>query len=81
MRDKHNIREKPRRAGRVECTASLPKPLLRMQDEFLHAPVEELADVQRVLGGTRDLVDPTELLELLARFASTPSSLPSRLSL
>src|SRR5262249_22570168 len=42
--------------------------LLRMQNELLHAPVQNLGNVEVVLGWACDLVDPAELLELLARF-------------
>jgi SRSO17 transposase len=37
-----------------------------MQDQLLHAPVQQLAHVKDVFGRTRDFVDPAELLELLA---------------
>jgi hypothetical protein len=40
-----------------------------MQYEFLNSPIQELRDIKHILGRTRDLVDPSELLELLARFA------------
>ena len=40
-----------------------------VQDEFLDAPVEEFGDVEDVLRGAGDLVDPAELLELFAGFA------------
>ena len=40
-----------------------------VQDEFLDAPVEEFGDVEDVLRGAGDLVDPTELLELFAGLA------------
>jgi hypothetical protein len=32
----------------------------------LYSPVEELGDEENVFGGAGDLVDPAELLELLA---------------
>src|SRR5947199_271429 len=40
-----------------------------MKDQLLHSPVEQLADVENILRWTSDLVDPSELPELLARFA------------
>src|SRR5579872_7524815 len=43
--------------------------LPRMQNQLLCAPVEELADVQLVLGGTCKSVNPAELLQHLARAA------------
>ncbi len=41
----------------------------RMQDELLRAPVQQLGDVELVLGWARDLVDPAELLQCPARAA------------
>ena len=41
--------------------------LLRLQCQFLHAPVQQLGDVEHVLRRAGDLVDPAELLQLLAR--------------
>src|SRR5215831_9928790 len=43
--------------------------LVRAQEELLHAPVQDLGDVDLVLRGTGDLVNPSELLGLLARAA------------
>ena len=43
--------------------------LVRVQDEFLYAPVEQLCDEEGVFGGAGDLVDPAELLELFAGLA------------
>src|SRR5262245_5853009 len=43
--------------------------LLRPQHELLHAPVQDLGDVELVLGRAGDLVNPSELLGLLARAA------------
>src|SRR5215831_7403560 len=43
--------------------------LVWTQDELLHAPVQDLGDVDLVLRGTGDLVNPSELLGLLARAA------------
>src|SRR5438876_8869878 len=40
-----------------------------MQYQFLHPPVQELSDVEHVLGWTRDFVDPAELLQLFSGFA------------
>ena len=40
-----------------------------MERETLYAPVEKFGHVQLVLGRTRDLVDPAELLRLLPRLA------------
>src|SRR5437016_2431672 len=42
---------------------------LRVQHQLLNAPVEQLRDVEHVLRGAGDLVDPAELLQLLAGFA------------
>src|SRR6266699_1400131 len=47
-----------------------------MQHQLLHAPVEELGDVEHVLRGAGDLVDPAELLQLLPGFAEHPENLP-----
>src|SRR5690348_12994252 len=41
--------------------------LLRFEDQLLHAPVQQLSDVQFIFRGARNFVNPTELLELLAR--------------
>src|SRR5436309_2196122 len=38
-----------------------------MQHQFLHPPVRELSDVQRVVEATIDRVDEPELFRLLAR--------------
>src|SRR5262245_6303962 len=43
--------------------------LIRPQHELLHAPVQDLGDIELVLGRTGDLVNPSELLGLLARAA------------
>src|SRR5215467_10933849 len=43
--------------------------LIRMQNQLLDPPVEDFRDVENVLGGTGDLVNPTELLWLFARLA------------
>src|SRR5262249_45521641 len=53
-------------AARSRLTPSL---LLRIEYQLLHPPVEQLGDVEQVLGRAGDLVDPAELLELLARLA------------
>ena len=41
----------------------------------MDAPVEEFGDVEDVFGGAGDLVDPAELLELLAGFAEDSEDL------
>src|ERR1700730_5837468 len=40
-----------------------------MQYEFLNSPIQKLRDIKNILGRARDLVNPSKLLELLARFA------------
>src|SRR5205085_2828731 len=40
-----------------------------MEKELLHPPVQELADIQHVFRRTGDLVNPSELLQLLPRLA------------
>ena len=47
--------------------------LIRMQAQLLHPPVQQLGDIDFVLGRAGDFVDPAELLELLARWPSTPA--------
>src|ERR1700693_5657719 len=42
---------------------------LRMQDELLHAPVQQFAHVNLVFRWARNFVDPAELFEFLARLA------------
>ena len=37
-----------------------------MQDEFLHPPVQQFGDVNRVFRGARDFVNPAEFFEFLA---------------
>jgi hypothetical protein len=44
--------------------------LLRMQNELLHAPVQDFSREQHVLGGTRELMNPAELLEPFADYSS-----------
>jgi hypothetical protein len=46
-----------------------------MQDEFLHAPIEQFSDKDFVLGRTGDFVDPTKLLELLTRLSQNAQHL------
>src|ERR1700722_19092117 len=41
----------------------------RLQNQLLHAPVQELGDIQHVLRRTRHRVNPAELLQLLAGLA------------
>ena len=55
-------------AGISECAASLEFGL-RMQEQLLRPPVQELADPQHVLQRAGECVNPTELLELLVAFA------------
>ena len=57
-------RKSPKQRG-----GAIPRVRSRMQDQFLNSPIEELRHIKHVLGRTRDLVNPAELLELLARFA------------
>src|SRR5258706_8722588 len=57
------------RGVRPPRSHGLPTLLLRMQNQLLHAPVEQLRDIEHVLRGAGDLVDPAELLQLLAGFA------------
>src|SRR6202162_3831389 len=40
----------------------------RMQGELLHSPIQELRDEERVFGRARNLMHPSKLAELLARF-------------
>ena len=54
---------------------ALHSSFLRMQDEFLDAPVKQLGDEEDVLGWAGDLVDPAELLELFAGFAEDAKNL------
>ena len=37
-----------------------------MQNQLLHTPVQQFGDVEHVLGRARDLVNPSELLQLFA---------------
>ena len=53
----------------AEADQSLFLSRLRLQDQLLHAPVQELADVEHVLRRAGDRVDPAELLQLLAGLA------------
>ena len=41
----------------------------RLKNQLLHAPIQELGDVELIFRGAGDFVDPSELLELLARLA------------
>src|SRR5580693_3975223 len=49
--------------------------LLGMQDQLLHPPIEDFGDVEHVLVGAGDGVDPAELLELLAGAAEHAQNL------
>lgn len=53
-----------------------------MQYQFLHPPIQQLANIDLVLGWARDFVDPAELLELAPRLTEiaehlNPERLPS----
>src|SRR2546423_5033338 len=62
--------ENVRRSAVVPQTTSWqPRIRSRMQYQLLNSPVQELGDIQHILGRAGDLVDPAELLELLAGFA------------
>src|SRR5882757_352795 len=50
-------------------------PKLRLQQQLLHPPVQELGDIEHVLGRARHRVDPAELLELLAGLAEHAQNL------
>src|SRR5260370_1976194 len=52
-----------------DCSLDRGLLLVRPQDQLLHPPGQNLGDVKFVLGWARDLVNPPELLELLARLA------------
>src|SRR5260221_8483455 len=54
--------------------------LVRLEDQLLHAPVQQLGDVQQVFRGAGDLVDPAELLELLAGLAKPAEHFADRKS-
>src|SRR5713226_8984895 len=50
--------------------ARKPSPsVTRFENEFLDAPVQDFGDVELVLGGAGDFVNPAELSELLAGFS------------
>src|SRR5260370_40080490 len=63
------------RVGNSEKHSSADRLLLRdlrsrrVQDQFLHAPIQQFADVQLVFRRAGDFVNPPELLELLAGLA------------
>src|SRR6267154_4358602 len=61
-------RNRIRGARRPGLTDS-PALFRRVQNQLLHAPVEQLRDIEHVLRGAGDLVDPAELLQLFAGFA------------
>src|SRR6188508_3331700 len=48
----------------------------RVQQELLHAPVQDLGHVELVLRRAGDLVDPAELLQLLPGLAQHAQDLP-----
>src|SRR5207237_7722608 len=58
-----------RRLRAPEASAHLGALLARIEDQLLHAPVQDFGDVDLVLVRTGDLVHPAELLELLAGLA------------
>src|SRR6266851_4541026 len=49
--------------------------ILRVEDQFLHAPVVHVGDIDRVLRRAGDAVDPVELAELVAGLAEHPHNL------
>src|SRR6202035_442083 len=49
--------------------------LLRMQDQLLHAPIQDFGDIEGVLVRAGDGVDPAELLELFAGAAEHAQNL------
>src|SRR5215831_695275 len=53
----------------------LPLRPLRMESELLHAPIENLGHIERVLGRTGDLMDPAELAGRAAAGADHPQEL------
>src|ERR1700693_710195 len=57
-----------------ECLGNVLR-FSRMQYEFLNSPIQKLRDIKHILGRARDFVDPSELFELLARFAKHAENL------
>src|SRR2546421_7872200 len=53
----------------ARASAHFDALLARIEDQLLHAPVQDFGDVDLVLVRTGDLVHPAELLELLAGLA------------
>src|SRR6185436_20211042 len=49
--------------------------LLRMEDQFLHAPIHDLGDIKFVFRRTGDFVNPAELLWLFAGAAQNAENL------
>src|SRR5215475_280994 len=54
---------------RVDSPRHIGTLLIRPQDQLLHPPIEDLGHVELVLGRAGHLVDPPELVELLAGLA------------
>ena len=52
---------------------TLSRLLDRLQNQLLHPPIQQLGDVEFILRRAGDFVDPSELLELLARLVQYPA--------
>src|SRR5207249_12166054 len=57
------------RARLVFSSAVCCRLLLRVENQLLHAPVQDFSDVKLVFGWACHFVNPAELFELLAGFA------------
>src|SRR6266478_10126010 len=60
--------EASRRSG-AKIASAAGRPLSRIEDQLLNAPVEDFGDIEHVLGRAGDFVNPAELLGLLAGLA------------
>src|ERR1700679_2245404 len=59
----------------LAAAAGRGRRLARMQQELLHAPVQDFTDEKRILGRTSNLMDPTEFLHLAAALADVAEHL------
>ncbi len=59
--------------GKACPSGTLSRLLERLQDQLLHPPIQQLGDVEFIHRQAGDFVDPSELLELLARLVQYPA--------
>src|SRR5208337_2260178 len=66
----------PRATGILKQTARRTELATCFENQLLYPPIQQFGDVEFSLRGARHFVDPTELLELFARFSKHAQNLP-----